>query len=142
MHCFLKVSVSWSLSVCCVYLPRSVGLSSHIYKYVCVSLFVFTGVPVLLHWRDIALIPPTHPILVSTHLLMIPHLPLMTSLEPPHKEAVLLPLLDCCMVIAAQLLAFELPLTCEEGIKLFFPVLRFRLEDSLSLRTELSFALE
>lgn len=86
-----------------------------------------------------ALVPP---LLVSTHLLMIPHLPLMTSLEPLHKEAVLLPLLDCCMVTGAQLLAFMLPPTCEEGIKLFFPVLRFRLEDLLSLRTELSFTLK
>lgn len=66
----------------------------------------------------------------------------MTSLEPLHKEAVLLPLLDCCMVTAAELVAFMLPLTCERGIKLFFPVLRFRLEDSLSLRTELSFTLK
>lgn len=66
----------------------------------------------------------------------------MTSLEPLHKEAVLLPLLDCCMVTAAELVAFMLPLTCEGGIKLFFPVLRFRLEDSLSLRTELSFTLK
>lgn len=76
---------------------------------------------------------PWSPLLLSTHLLMIPYLPLMTSLEPLHKEAVRFPLLDCCMVTAAQLLAFMLPLTCEEGIKLFFPVLRFHLKDSLSL---------
>lgn len=130
--------MSWSLSLCCVPATFCWALLPHSQVCLCVSVCVYRCAGfVALMGRG-----PGPPLLVSTHLLMIPHLPLMTSLEPLHKEAVLLPLLDCCMVTAAELVAFMLPLTCEGGIKLFFPVLRFRLEDSLSLRTELSFTLK
>lgn len=140
MHCFLKVTVCHGRSVFAVCTCHILLVSPPTFTsmFVCLSLSLwvcrFCCIDGTWPWSP--------PLLVSTHLLMIPHLPLMTSLEPLHKEAVLLPLLDCCMVTAAELVAFMLPLTCEEGIKLFFPVLRFRLEDSLSLRTELSFALK